>query len=117
MPFCYNSRKEHPYPLDIQAFLKGFSAFTAIPLGQSERALLIAEGLSDEDRGTFFTKLQDLNDKLEVTEKGRHDALAGADQVIVSAEKQEKNIERKAKETTEQEQSMRSAEQKLSDQS
>lgn len=114
MPFCYNSRKEHPYPLDLQAFLKGFSALTAIPLGQSDRALLIAEGLSDADRATFFVKLEALNARLEATEKGRTEALNGADQVITDAQKREKALERKAKESTEQEQSMGSAEENLS---
>gem|GEM_PF-5376350 len=116
-PFCYNSRKEHKHPLDLQAFLKGFSALTAIPPGQSTRALLIAEGLSDADRATFFVKLEELNAKLEKAEKGRQEALAGTDQVIVATEKQERGLERKSQEAVEQERAVGSAERKLTNNS
>ena len=100
--------------LDQKTFVSGVASLLALPRKETDRAIQVSEGLSDEDREGFLRELSELNTKLVESHMREGEALTQVDGVLNNAEHAFKAAERSNKEKQSHTKEVSDVERKLS---
>ncbi len=103
--------------MNIATFKDGVDKLSFLPVEEVERAVMIAEGLEDDDRQELFDQLEKMNGELGDIDKKEQKAVEALEHTVIDIEKSANRMEKEVQESSEHEEEVEEAEKKLTEHS
>ena len=103
--------------MNIAVFKDGVNNLSFLPIEEMERAIVIAEGLGDDDRQDLFDQLEKMNEELGSIDEKEQKAVEALEHTVIDIEKSANRTKKEEQESYEHDEEVEEAEKKLTEHS